>query len=105
MPYLTAGTYERFYQVVEPRARQYRDRMVAVAYAGDSRFLMAQIRSNVVLRWEYLPGSTLFLVWTREQTDDRTDLGVVRIDRDLSHLARSQPVDVVMLKLTQFARL
>ena len=30
-------------------------------------FRIRSIRSNVVLRWEYHPGSTLFLVWQRRQ--------------------------------------
>ena len=30
-------------------------------------FNFAEFRSNMVLRWEYKPGSTLFLVWTQSQ--------------------------------------
>ncbi len=30
----------------------------------DPNFNFMQFRSNLVLRWEYIPGSTLFLVWT-----------------------------------------
>lgn len=30
-------------------------------------FNFGQFRSNMVMRWEYIPGSTLFLVWTRER--------------------------------------
>jgi len=29
--------------------------------------LIGQFRSNMVLRWEYIPGSTVFLVWTQER--------------------------------------
>jgi hypothetical protein len=40
------------------------------------------MRGNAVIRWEYLPGSTLFLVWTQlredyapyEDTDFRHDM-------------------------------
>lgn len=41
-------------------------------------FNFAQFRSNMVLRWEYIPGSTFFLVWTQEINgvfQDRTDQG------------------------------
>lgn len=30
-------------------------------------FNFGQFRSNMVIRWEYIPGSTLFLVWTQER--------------------------------------
>jgi hypothetical protein len=30
-------------------------------------FNFGQFRSNMVIRWEYIPGSTVFLVWTQEK--------------------------------------
>jgi hypothetical protein len=39
-------------------------------------FNIGQFRSNTVVRWEYIPGSTLFLVWTQEMNGafyDRAD--------------------------------
>ena len=33
----------------------------------DPDFRVRSFRSNVVLRWEYLPGSTLFVVWTQDR--------------------------------------
>jgi hypothetical protein len=32
-------------------------------------FRVRSFRSNVVLRWEYLPGSTLFLVWSQDRAE------------------------------------
>jgi len=40
-------------------------------------FTFRSLRGNAVLRWEYLPGSTLFLVWTRS---GESSLGRGRID-------------------------
>jgi hypothetical protein len=34
---------------------------------GNPNFNFGQFRSNMVVRWEYIPGSTFFLVWTRER--------------------------------------
>ena len=34
---------------------------------GDPDFRVRSLRSNVVLRWEYLPGSTLFVVWSQDR--------------------------------------
>jgi hypothetical protein len=51
----------------------------------DRSFTFRSLRGNAVLRWEYRPGSTLFLVWTRSgsseltrgQIDFGTDAGAV----------------------------
>ena len=36
-------------------------------------FLVRSFRSSVVLRWEYLPGSTLFVVWTQDRAGQVRD--------------------------------
>lgn len=36
-------------------------------------FSIRSIRSNLVLRWEYRPGSTLFVVWNQNRFNFRTD--------------------------------
>ncbi len=38
-------------------------------------FNFSQFRSNMVIRWEYIPGSTLFLVWTKERNGGFHDDG------------------------------
>lgn len=100
MPYMTAGTYAGFYQVVSPRASAYEERLRLVDYQGEDRFTLGQLRSNLLLRWEYLPGSTLFLAWTREQTQQGNDVGVVRMDRELSSIFASRSYDSVLFKLS-----
>lgn len=37
---------------------------------GDPDFHVRSFRSNVVLRWEWRPGSTLFLVWQQDRSED-----------------------------------
>jgi hypothetical protein len=39
----------------------------APAFSDDFNF--KSLRGNAVFRWEYMPGSTFFLVWTQERTD------------------------------------
>jgi hypothetical protein len=36
-------------------------------------FNVGQFLSNMVIRWEYIPGSTLFLVWTQQMDGDFYD--------------------------------
>jgi hypothetical protein len=37
---------------------------------GERDFNYAILNANVLLRWEYLPGSTVYLVWTQSRADD-----------------------------------
>lgn len=36
---------------------------------GQPDFNFGQFRSNMVVRWEYIPGSTVFFVWTQEKME------------------------------------
>ena len=36
---------------------------------GNPDFSFSQFRSNLVFRWEYNPGSTLYLVWAHDRSD------------------------------------
>ena len=65
-PFATAGTYSDIRELsANPRAAKYDDRFIAYNPPSDTEleFDFAQLRTNTVVRWEYLPGSTLFLVW------------------------------------------
>ncbi|HEX6307681.1 MAG TPA: DUF5916 domain-containing protein [Longimicrobiales bacterium] len=65
-PFVSTGTYSDIREVSgAPRADDLDDRFVTYAPpAGASTgFSFRQLRTNAVARWEYMPGSTLFLVW------------------------------------------
>ena len=62
-PFVATGDYRRIRSLRTPRSFDY------IAFAdsaalGDLDFSYRSLRGNAVLRWEYRPGSTLFLVWT-----------------------------------------
>jgi len=68
-------------------------------------FRTRSVRINAVLRWEYRPGSTLFVVWTQSRAgtfDDPTfDVG-----RDFDHqLFRDPPTNVLLVKLNYWLSL
>ena len=44
----------------------------ALAFA-DPDFRVRSLRGNLVVRWEYRPGSTLFLVWSQSRSDRSSD--------------------------------
>lgn len=101
-PFITAGAFSDFRQVSDPRAANYADRFSPYDYEGSDRFVFAQVRSNVVFRWEYMLGSTLFLVWSHEQSLSNDQRGTIRLGEDLGDLFTAQPNDTVMLKLSHW---
>ncbi len=54
---------------------------------------------NVVYRWEYRPGSTLFLVWTQSRSDQLTDVGTLDFTRDRRALFSTHPDNIFLVKL------
>ena len=54
---------------------------------------------NVVYRWEYRPGSTLFLVWTQSRSDELIDVGTLDFGRDRRALFSTHPDNIFLVKL------
>ena len=76
-----------------------RDRDGAADFAFEGAdFSFRELRSNLVVRWEYRPGSNLFLIWSHGRTSDSTD-GWFRLGEDLDGLASEAGEHVVMVKL------
>ena len=53
------------------------------------------------MRWEYSPGSTLFLVWTQDRTDSRTR-GEFRFGPSSRRLLDAQADNIFLVKLTYY---
>lgn len=89
-PFGSSGRYADYKTITDSRAKAYTGRfaqMSASSMTNDGAgfhvdangdgirdygfnnpdFNFGQFRSNLVIRWEYIPGSTLFLVWTQER--------------------------------------
>jgi hypothetical protein len=64
----------------------------------DRDFNVVSLRGNAVLRWEYRPGSTLFLVW-QQQRFDRRPFGTFDPGRAPGDLAGIRPDNVFIIKL------
>jgi hypothetical protein len=78
-------------------------RPYAGALSSNPDFETAVLNLNVVLRWEYALGSTLFLVYTRAQSPSITLApGEAATGLRLGAIGRASAADVVMLKLTYF---
>jgi Domain of unknown function (DUF5916)/Carbohydrate family 9 binding domain-like len=89
-PFISRGLYNSFNRITDPIAKKYKDRVgfyTADQISFDTNqnlvlfdenrdgivdyqiwnpdFSEVQFRSNLVVRWEYIPGSELFLVWSQ----------------------------------------
>ena len=65
----------------------------------DETFTTRSLRGDAVLRWEWRPGSALFLVW-QQQRELEDASGNLRLRRDLRRLGRARPDNVFVLKAT-----
>jgi hypothetical protein len=101
MPFLSAGRYLSFKEVIAPRAERYEDRFQPFAYDSSPDFNFKQFRSNLVIRWEYDPGSVVFLVWSQERTDFVSD-GSFRFGRDFGRLFDAEANNVFLVKVTRW---
>lgn len=59
------------------------------------------LRGNAVLRWEYLPGSTLYLVWTHGRSDSDAD-GTFRFRYSMGRMFAHAPENMFMVKVSYY---
>jgi hypothetical protein len=64
---------------------------------ADPSFNVRSLRGNAVLRWEYRPGSTLFLVW-QQQRSGFEPIGDFRFGRDAGAIFSEPPSNVFLVK-------
>ncbi len=92
----TAGTY-----TVHPEGAQPADSFTI----ANPSFRTRSLRINAVLRWEYRPGSTLFVVWTQNRAGDFAD-PTFDVGRDLGReLFKDRPTNVLLVKFNYWISL
>ncbi|MEZ4810385.1 MAG: DUF5916 domain-containing protein [Allomuricauda sp.] len=92
-PFISRGRYSNFKHITDPTAKQFENRYTqydmdqisladgvysvdedvngSVDFSFDNPdFSFVQFRSNLVIRWEYIPGSEIFLVWSQDVSRD-----------------------------------
>jgi hypothetical protein len=62
-------------------------------------FNFTSLRGNAVLRWEYLPGSTIYFVWTQSRSESGSD-GAFRFHRSMNRLFDATPDNIFMVKVS-----
>ena len=81
-PFVAIGDYERFKTLVAPLTYRFTPYSSEPDLLKQNRdFYYRSLRSNLVLRWEYQPGSTIFIVWSqsREAKNNRLVTGDLRL--------------------------
>jgi len=66
----------------------------------DPTFTFRSLRGNAVLRWEYRPGSTLFVVWTRSSQIPDLPRGNIQFGDDASALFQGPSENIFLVKMT-----
>ncbi len=123
-PFVSAAQYVDFKKITDPKADNYNDRFSVFsgnqisyipeyeAYGinelpGDDYdyyfyypdFNFRQFRSNLVLRWEYKPGSLFYFVWSQDKTDAVSD-GDFNLNKSIKEMVKITPLDVFLIKFS-----
>jgi hypothetical protein len=122
-PFISAGAYEELKEVADPRAAHFADRFHTFttselsyddgtrAYRidldgddtpdlqlGNPDFNIKQFRSTAVMRWEYRPGSALFVVWSQGRSLF-TPTGEFELGHDTRDLFGADATNILLVKL------
>lgn len=126
-PFISSGAYSRFKEFDAPRQIHktvYGEGKGTVASSGTGSskkytidpdgagpansftinnpdFNFRSLRGNAVLRWEYRPGSTLFLVWNQIRTDNAA-VGDFSFTRDRQALFGARPDNIFVVKMNYY---
>jgi hypothetical protein len=118
-PLLSAGQYQRYKALARPRSFAFdvfgegSSTWDPATYTadpdgagpadsieiGNRDFDFQSLRGNAVLRWEYMPGSTLYLVWTQGRENSGSD-GRFRMARSLDRMLGAPSDNIFMIKAT-----
>ena len=116
-PFASVGKFSNFKTITNPRASDYNDRYLIINpringaeyevsetgsltnYTfGIPDFNFSQFRSNLVLRWEYNPGSQIYLVWANEMTYNITP-GYNSLNDTMNMLKSVFPNNIFLIKV------
>ncbi len=97
-PFVSAGGYNNFVELADPRNRNFDERYSPYNYTSNPDFNVKSFRTTNVLRWEYRPGSTLFVVWQQARENDEVP-GGFRLGRDMRGIFGVAPRNVFLVKL------
>jgi hypothetical protein len=100
-PFVAVGDYSNIGRLARPMSFDF----APVTLDDDPDFNRKSVRSTVVLRWEYVRGSTLFAVWNVSTSDEVARKGIFSPFRDLGGAFGAPGSNTLAIKLNfWFAR-
>ncbi len=120
-PFLAVGQYDEFKELAQPKSFDYNiygQGNSTISFADDyytvdpdgpgpapeftfsnPDFNYKSFRGTIVLRWEYLPGSRLYFVWTQNRAD-YANPGDFNFSRDIGNLFTAPGDNIFMIKVS-----
>jgi hypothetical protein len=95
-PFVAAGHYHGYHSLAQARTADYIPYNGAVA---NPDFNFRSVRASAVARWEFRPGSALYVVWN-ENRANTLGIGDFRIGRDLRGISTAPSHDVFVVKMS-----
>ena len=104
-PYITVGDYSLGREVARPDTYDLTPYTAAGFNVDDYDFSFGAVNLNAVYRWEYRPGSAIYLVWThsRSSYDEagfHSDRSRFNNDLSASPLFDNEPENTILAKIT-----
>lgn len=120
-PFIATGNYSRFKEFRKPKSydfKVYGEEGSTIEFDGNiytvdpdgagpaepfsfanPDFNMKSLRGTIVLRWEYRPGSTLYLVWTQNRMA-YANTGILNFGQDFMDMLTAPGDNIFLIKLT-----
>jgi hypothetical protein len=100
-PFVSSGQYGDVIELRRPRSFEFDP------YTGNitpEDFNTRSLRGNAVMRWEWRPGSTLFVVWQQRRSDSLAR-GDFDFGRDTRAIFEARPTNVFLVKMNYWLNL
>jgi hypothetical protein len=95
-PFISSGDYAGVKELAAPQSYEFNP-WAGEVYNRD--FNYRSLRGTAVLRWEWRPGSTLYLAWQQNRSDYAQGIGDFDFSRDRQALFSARPDNVFVLKI------
>ena len=98
-PFVSKGHWSNVRELSStPRAAAYSDRFQPLGGSPPGDFNFKFFNSNFVIRWEYRPGSTLYVVWSQGRDDFEPTTGTRTVTGDFRKLFHAYPRNTFLIK-------
>lgn len=118
-PLISSGDYRHFKELTEPKSYSFKQYQIDEAVSNQEEFFVdpdgsgpsqgftienpdfnfKSLRGNAVLRWEYLPGSVFYFVWTQTRSDFE-NIGEFKFRKSFDRLFDAHPDNIFLIKFS-----